>query len=929
MKLNVLYKTLLIAAMAAGALCGQTAPTPLLTTRIDNVTAGWVGECGAGTIDNRSQGRRLNVYHALWAYGGTGTWSVTIRYSNVSCAGPWTGYGAGATISQTSSPAMAFGYDALPTPASFVNISITGNVSVTYVGQHQLPIPVGGGNPGAPPYTVSGLAVSSTPTTITHNLGQLNVLYSFFDSSTHEAVQVAVTAVTLNSISITTMIPETIDGVISSGATSTGSVVFPCTVAQGCLGITTVPPHSVIVGNGMSAPGTVGPGTAGQVLTSNGASADPTYQAPATPGTTLPSGAQTQYLQIAPNTGNNTTYQFTSAGELKASDYNFSVTSGAGVASSGGTLAAGNNVLTFIFIPLGVNSSDVSHYLYVSGGTGTTEPCLITGGGGLQIIIQCANSHSGAWTISSATGGLAEAHQAIVSGTGNGTIQITTPITMYQGVYATLGGETITFVGQGREKTSVSRAASFTNGNLFHADVGSSWEIHDLGIQNGIGSAITGAAIFLGAKSPNWYQSQIQIDHVGIYGGQFGIRLMGAVSSNITDSFYYTNDVTFKAISAISLELGNPADMASVCDVIFITAFQGAGTPQNNANVLSNGIRFLGADSVWITNSVFSAEYAIAFNPQANAYISNIRFMGGGVDSARQSAVLFTGGLGPMGNIYFVGMHLNSQSHDATLGQSPVVYVAPDVNMNDVKFDACLIEGGQVEGILISNITGWLGNFQVSGSSVVDNNRSNMAGTSGVKVGIGVTGFSLTGSTVGNISEGHQKYAFANGGTGDVNITGADLKNNETGTVAVSVGLSGIIANNHGLNDGVTFANIPTNLPNGTVLNVTDANATCTAGASTGQVCTRVNGAWTSNVQPVYTSAGTLLPGSRTYIGTCTLGTNCAVTHPVAFTSGTSYYCTANDQTAAAAVKVVNTSASVVTFTGTGTDVIAYSCVGN
>ena len=63
----------------------------------------------------------------------------------------------------------------------------------------------------------------------------------------------------------------------------------------------------------------------------------------------------------------------------------------------------------------------------------------------------------------------------------------------------------------------------------------------------------------------------------------------------------------------------------------------------------------------------------------------------------------------------------------------------------------------------------------------------------------------------------------------------------------------------------------------------------------------------------------------------CTLGTDCAVTFAgiAAFSAATSYHCAATDQTAAAAVKVVNTSATVATFTGTGTDVLGYVCVGN
>lgn len=80
-----------------------------------------------------------------------------------------------------------------------------------------------------------------------------------------------------------------------------------------------------------------------------------------------------------------------------------------------------------------------------------------------------------------------------------------------------------------------------------------------------------------------------------------------------------------------------------------------------------------------------------------------------------------------------------------------------------------------------------------------------------------------------------------------------------------------------------------------------------------------------------YNAAGTQQANAHHVYGTCVLGTSCAVTFAgaAAFTSSGSYVCTATDQTAAAAVKVVNTSASVATFTGTGTDTLAYRCIGN
>lgn len=108
---------------------------------------------------------------------------------------------------------------------------------------------------------------------------------------------------------------------------------------------------------------------------------------------------------IGPNGQNiGTGYPF-----LVATQFNFAAQ------SPGGPLAPGNNVITLAPVPKGVNGTDTGHYLYISGGAGTTEAVLITGGTAVSgqpsgtVIVNCANAHSGAWTITSATGGIQEA----------------------------------------------------------------------------------------------------------------------------------------------------------------------------------------------------------------------------------------------------------------------------------------------------------------------------------------------------------------------------------------------------------------------------------------------------------------------------------------------------------------------------------------
>ena len=81
-----------------------------------------------------------------------------------------------------------------------------------------------------------------------------------------------------------------------------------------------------------------------------------------------------------------------------------------------------------------------------------------------------------------------------------------------------------------------------------------------------------------------------------------------------------------------------------------------------------------------------------------------------------------------------------------------------------------------------------------------------------------------------------------------------------------------------------------------------------------------------------YNAAGTQQVNTHLVWGTCTLGTSCDITlaGSAVFTSNTSYDCWPRDATTPAnAVTVTRTSGSALAFTGTGTDVVNYFCVGN
>lgn len=91
-------------------------------------------------------------------------------------------------------------------------------------------------------------------------------------------------------------------------------------------------------------------------------------------------------------------------------------------------------------------------------------------------------------------------------------------------------------------------------------------------------------------------------------------------------------------------------------------------------------------------------------------------------------------------------------------------------------------------------------------------------------------------------------------------------------------------------------------------------------------------GSTTTGTMPLYSTTGTGVNAPHKVTGSVALSSGSAtvtLSGSAVYASSASYTCTANDTTAAAAVKVGQTSGTSVTFTGTGTDTVQFSCAGN
>ena len=133
---------------------------------------------------------------------------------------------------------------------------------------------------------------------------------------------------------------------------------------------------------------------------------------------------------------------------LVSSTYNFAPQ------SPGTALSAGSNTVTLTPCPAGVNGTDIAHQLYISAGSGAAEAVTITGGSCTSgaatgtITFTAANSHSGGWTLRSATNGIQEAVQILgTAGTGGNVLVAAGVLTQYGTV--TVSSDGITVMGSG------------------------------------------------------------------------------------------------------------------------------------------------------------------------------------------------------------------------------------------------------------------------------------------------------------------------------------------------------------------------------------------------------------------------------------------------------------------------------------------------
>ena len=209
--------------------------------------------------------------------------------------------------------------------------------------------------------------------------------------------------------------------------------------------------------------------------------------------------------------------------------------------SPGGNLSVGLNVITLAPVPNGIYGTSLGHPLYISGGTGTAEAVAIGGGTAVAgapsgtVIVTCANAHSGAWTIGSASGGIQEAIASLPAA--GGEVIVSCDATLHANVVS-LGKQVLVKKLAAQKITGMGSPYSILGSITYHQNADCVWTTEALFIgshstDNARAYPVdTSVEIIRAIKGDQPYYTQsystsslfVQQDYNGTAGTPFGIR---------------------------------------------------------------------------------------------------------------------------------------------------------------------------------------------------------------------------------------------------------------------------------------------------------------------------------------------------------------------------------------------------------------------
>ena len=530
--------------------------------------------------------------------------------------------------------------------------------------------------------------------------------------------------------------------------------------------------------------------------------------------------------------------------------------------SPGGSLSA--NVLNTINIPgfLGVSGSDAEHYIFITGGTGTPEAVLISGGTASSghsgtLKFTPAYSHSGNWMIMSATAGIQEAilYGRILASSVNpfGSMYIFIPPGYYV-TYATTqlcstsSNAGIHLYGAGIASI-IQRDSSFTNGSVFK--LGNSGDSNGCGIliENLYITSLTTVNVIAGAAIEVHVNSITPfINFVSITNGYDGISVYGT-GVHITNCNYTQEGAhaTNGNSARYGLFLGRDSNGSDgpANTIISNCNFSTANVPLIYTKALQAGICIQASNGIQIESCTINGWAGIIIQNDAfsNAGINDFVLHNLIIDTVGQFGIYMQGsptGSGFNGNITLSTLHI------AIYGTPPAGSYAIFNSMVGVDFRVhdCEITGFANSNTAISMGGTW--------KHVIITNNAIYECSNAIQLGGGHIDVVVTGNSCGTIAgvmlNGIQILSGIDHAVISNNVLHANTALSMTGAITNS-----IIKNNAGVDNYIATLTSASTLvwgvnPNVTISGTAGINAvTCPLPAGTILTFRTSNGSITFN----------------------------------------------------------------------------------
>lgn len=451
-------------------------------------------------------------------------------------------------------------------------------------------------------------------------------------------------------------------------------------------------------------------------------------------------------------------YEFKAPLIKQTSDYNFPVQ------TPGGSLAVGSNTITLTPVPLGVNGVDVLHKLYITGGAGTAEAVLVTGGTAVSgaasgtVIVTCAYTHSGAWTIGSATGGLQEIVNVVASS--SDIIQLDAAYTELHAAVTFPASGNVKIRGSGMVRSAILRSADYPAGNLLQTNGGTVWiDLSEFEIWNSTGLGTSGASIYYNANGAGGYSN---LTNLYIVSGGIGIKIDSGSNVIMRGLQVQNFDATSNPFATLWITATGAVEPFGI--FISDSSFGSIGA---GVGVLIDAV-----DGFLVSNVAFGGDFGMHFRGiTGGTYIANCHFTQVFIDGPITSALKFTsnGAGGPfMGGMKFTGCHFHGQNLvTGTTGMNIGIDIGASAGVTTadyLEFHGCHISGFRLSGV--SLIRPGAVHIAFHNNWLVDNNISDTAVQSGMILATGSTNLIIHGNHfVNTVAGGKMNYAINQFGT--------------------------------------------------------------------------------------------------------------------------------------------------------------------